>query len=277
MNKKIIALHKDELKDISLDIVSIERIDTSVQVAHRDDHYMFIIQQSGRFLLELDFNEVLMEGPSLCFVVPGQVHRYIDCKNCKGWLVFIDNDFILKQYREIFNTYLNVQQVVSVQTNEPSFALLPLIETINKDKSIPLRKTLLNSAVETLTGIIISKIIESQNSKIITNSQKYATIARYKQLVNTKHKELKQVKAFASLLNISPLYLNQVSKEVTGFPASHWINQETLLEAKRLLHFTSLDIKEIAFELGYEDHTYFSRFFKKNIGITASDFRKEKT
>jgi len=70
------------------------------------------------------------------------------------------------------------------------------------------------------------------------------------------------------------LYLNEVSKEITGFIASYWIQNEVLLEAQRLLFYTNMDVKEIAFSLGYEDHTYFSRFFKKNLGCTAGQFRQ---
>ncbi|GAA5087448.1 hypothetical protein GCM10023210_10290 [Chryseobacterium ginsengisoli] len=95
-------------------------------------------------------------------------------------------------------------------------------------------------------------------------------------MIQIHYKELKQVKEYASLLNITPLYLNEIVKEITGFSASHWIHQEIILEAQRLLYYTDLDIKQIAFQLGYEDHAYFSRFFKKNTGNTASQFRERK-
>lgn len=77
------------------------------------------------------------------------------------------------------------------------------------------------------------------------------------------------------MLNITPLYLNEIVKEITGFPASYWIQQETILEARRLLYYTDLDIKQIAYRLGYDDHAYFSRFFKKSTGNTASQFRNK--
>ncbi len=80
----------------------------------------------------------------------------------------------------------------------------------------------------------------------------------------------------AAQLHITPLYLNEIVKEITGFPASYWIHQEIMLEAKRLLYYTNLDVKQIAFDLGYEDHAYFSRFFKKNTGLTAGEFRNTK-
>jgi len=68
-------------------------------------------------------------------------------------------------------------------------------------------------------------------------------------------------------------YLNEAVKETTGFTVSHWIQQQIMLEAKRLLYYSECSAKEIAHELGYEDHTYFSRLFKKTVGRTPIEFR----
>ncbi|MGF6848935.1 AraC family transcriptional activator of pobA [Chitinophaga sp. W3I9] len=273
MARNAILLHQEQLAPAGVEIELMKSLDQTVQIPHRDDHYMFIIQLKGRFLWELDFTEVIMKGPSISFVAPGQVHRYISYKNCEGWLVFVDNGQISTQIRGIFDTYLNARQSVAVQKEDAVFKIMPLFEDLLHQPSLPLQKNLISSLTATLAGMIASKIIQSQNTLSLVGGQKYNTVLRFKQLVNTKCKELKQVKAYASLLNITPLYLNEIVKEVTGFAASHWIHQEILLEAKRLLFYSSLDIKQVAYELGYEDHAYFSRFFKKNTGMTATGFR----
>jgi AraC-like DNA-binding protein len=276
MKKPVIHLHQDELKDTAVEVVSINGLIKPIQAAHRDDHYIFIIQQDGYFLWELDFAKLKLSGPSICFVTPGQVHRYLDLDECEGWLVFVDPTLIPNSHREIFNTYLNANQSTSVQQDDAVFQALALLLKILDQKSLPLQKALLTSIVETLAGLIISHIIQSQNSVNLMGGQKYHTFVRFKQLIIEKYKELKQVKAYAALLHITPLYLNEVVKEISGFSASHWINQEILLEAKRMLYYTPLDVKEIAYALGYDDHAYFSRFFKKHTGITALVFRNSK-
>jgi len=176
----------------------------------------------------------------------------------------------------MFDSYLNVNQSTSVQQDDAVFQIVALLLKILDQKSLPLQKALLTSLVETLTGLIISHIVQLQNSTHLMSGQKYHTFVRFKQQITEKYKELKQVKAYAVLLHITPLHLNEVVKETTGFSASHWINQEILLEAKRMLYYTSLDVKEIAYVLGYDDHAYFSRFFKKHTGMTALEFRNSK-
>lgn len=276
MKKKAIPLHEGELRHIGLEFKAMKELNHLIQIPHRDDYYMFLIQRKGNLLLELDFNEVVLSDSSLCFIAPGQVHRYINCQNCEGWFIFVGHELISSQYRELFDTYLNIKQAVAVAGDDAAFKLVPLMEEMDRQKSIPLQKTLINSLVDALSGLVASRIIQSQNSSIIIGGQKYNTVVRFKQLIHAKYKELKQVNVYASLLNITPLYLNELTKEITGFPASYWINQEILLECKRLLYYTTLDVKQIAYELGFEDHAYFSRFFKKNTGVTASGFRNLK-
>lgn len=92
-------------------------------------------------------------------------------------------------------------------------------------------------------------------------------------LVRKKYKTLKSPSGYAEMLNISRGYLTETIREATGKPAQYWIHQEVLTESKRLLVFTHLTVKEIAYELGYSDHTYFSRLFSKLEGQSPSEFR----
>lgn len=160
--------------------------------------------------------------------------------------------------------------------DETVFKMLPLLVSTLEQAHQPLFNSVLRSMIETLAGMVASKILDSQNSVIRPEGQKYNTVVRFKQLIAEHKTKVKQVQEYASLLNISPLYLNEIAKQITGFPASYWINQEILLEAKRMLYYTTLDVKQIAYELGYEDYQYFSRFFKKNTVMTALEFRNSK-
>lgn len=276
MKKPLITIHQDELDASGAEIWKIDRKNQVVHPPHRDDHYMFIIQSGGRSLWELDFNQLTLEGPSLCYVAPGQVHRYLDLQACEGWLVFSKNELLSKECREILDTYLHIRQSVRISDTDAVFKAAPLLEELVAQENLLLQKLLLGSLTETIAGLTASRIAQSHQSLNSRSKQPYETVTRFKRLVVEKCREVKQVKAYAALLHITPLHLNEVVKNTTGFPASYWINQEILLEAKRLLYYTTSDVKQIAYELGYEDHAYFSRFFKKNTGMTALAFRAQK-
>jgi AraC family transcriptional activator of pobA len=275
MKKPPIILHKDELDHLGLETKKIEDVIKMQQIPHRDDHYMFVIQSEGNFQWELDFENVTMDGSSLFFVAPGQVHRYLNFDKCKGWFVFVDTRLISNRYREIFDTYLHTRQVIFIEQSNPVFVLVPVLNDLLAQKEVPLLIHMVTSLTDTITGIIASGVMTSQKSLNSIGSQKFNITLKYKQLIKENYRNFKQVYQYASLLNITPLYLNEIIKSITGFPASYWIHQEIIVEAKRLLYYSNLDIKEIAADLGYEDHTYFSRFFKNKTGITASAFQNQ--
>lgn len=273
MKKQSIPIHVAELEENGIEIHPISNNIEPYQMPHRDDHYMFIIQQAGSMLLEVDFKEVSILGASLCFVAPGQVHRYLNYDDAQGWMLFAETSLLSVQSRDIFSAYFNAGQMAAVEKDDAVFKLVPLLEEVVGNTAVPLREKLISSLTDSLTALIASSILKGQHITHVIGGQKYNTVIRFKKLVAEKYGVLKQVKDYAEMLNISPLYLNEITKEITGFPASYWISQEIVLEAKRMLYYTLLDVKQIAYALGYEDHAYFSRFFKKHVGMTALTFR----
>lgn len=268
-----ILLHKEELDGFGVDLEPIDVLPEPFATAHRDDHYMFILQQKGQFVLEIDFKETKLKDASVCFVTPGQVHKYIKWKQAMGRFIFADVSLVPEQYREIFDAYQHVRQAVAVKTDALVFKSIPILEQLIGQEQSALNKLIVANQVGVIAGMVASAIIQSQSSGHTINGQRYRIANRFKQLIRNNYKDIKQVQEYAALLAITPLHLNEVVKEITGFPASYWIQQEIILEAKRLLYYTTLDVKQVAYELGYEDHAYFSRFFKKNTGITALAFR----
>ena len=90
-----------------------------------------------------------------------------------------------------------------------------------------------------------------------------------------KFKEKKMVADYAAELFITPNYLNGIIKKITGFSAGYHIRQRVVLEAKRLGRYSDAGMKEIAYSLGFEDSSHFSKFFKAVAGMNFSDFKKE--
>ncbi|NQD72297.1 AraC family transcriptional regulator, partial [Sphingobacterium shayense] len=72
----------------------------------------------------------------------------------------------------------------------------------------------------------------------------------------------------------TPNHLNAVTKEQLGYSAGELIRNRVLLEAKRLLVMKNFSIAEIAYELNFSDASYFTKFFKKAVGCTPEEFKK---
>lgn len=85
--------------------------------------------------------------------------------------------------------------------------------------------------------------------------------------------EKKTVKDYAKMLNITPNYLNTITKSEAGKTAGEVIRGKTILEAQRMLIFTTSSISEIAYKLNFEDNSYFWKLFKKTTGLSPKEYR----
>jgi AraC family transcriptional activator of pobA len=172
---------------------------------------------------------------------------------------------------------LRVQQPYHLAPYElgQCIALLSLLrEKLNGDDANPFYMTIVQSLLQSFIGFAAGYY--SQSTDDSTRGSRPAQISsQFKQLLNKQLKTKKSPAEYASMLNISESYLTEALKKQTGFTASYWIQQEVIMEAKRLLYYSQLSVKEIAHALGYTDHSYFSRFFRKATGSPAISFRQK--
>jgi AraC family transcriptional regulator, transcriptional activator of pobA len=250
--------------------------DALVMGAHRDDHYIFLVQESGISKGMVDFHLFTMKADSVLFVLPGQVHSYLETANeTTGWFVAMDPGLIPDLFRAVLEDPLLSKKpfaaapaVVSSLTQ-----CLKLVHTLDeKPVSVYSRQaiySLLNSFVAMVAGLYDQR----RGDAVETGLRSQMITREFRKLLAGEYKRLKSPGEYAAILHLSASYLNEVVKSVTGFTMSHWIQQEVMLEAKRLLYHSQSSVKEIAYELGYEDHTYFSRLFKKTVGRTPGAFR----
>ncbi len=106
------------------------------------------------------------------------------------------------------------------------------------------------------------------------NEPHFRFVQQFNMLVEQHFHRLHLVQEYSELLSLSPSQLNKYVKQISGQTAGEVIIDRLILEAKRLLLYTPLSNKEIAYELNYEDPSYFSRIFRKKTGYSPSDFRK---
>ena len=132
-------------------------------------------------------------------------------------------------------------------------------------------KDVATSLAASVKSFAISSIGNSINSK----TGRYNTITyRLNKLLDARLPEEKSPAAYASMLNISEVYLNEAVKSVIGLNAGTFIRRRAIIMAMRQLAYTSLSSKEIACSLGYDDYAYFSKLFKKYSGKSPADYRK---
>lgn len=242
---------------------------------HRDDHYIFFVIEEGAASLMIDFQELSFRPSSLYYILPGQVHHRIRNEQAYGWFIAVDPLHISPDFRTVFESQLALQQPYMLNTAQlqQCNSLLNLIYEKYQDETPgPFYLQVVHSLLQSFVGIAAC-CYSGTNGVQFSMSRPVQLAQEFKKLLIGHIREVKSPSAYASMLHVSESYLNEALKKVTGFSVSYWIQQEMLLEAKRLLYYSQMDVKEIAHLLGYQDHTYFSRLFKKVEGTTPLLFR----
>ncbi|MFY0256002.1 AraC family transcriptional regulator [Chitinophaga sp. 30R24] len=248
-----------------------------IHAPHRDNHYLLMFATSGTLRINIDFKEKAITTPSMLIIFPGQVHSMVNYNSLQGWALSFDPSLMDEDMHFFYEKAVPCPLVLNVETAfyQQMVTLMALIEQMLS--GIPNRFT--SRSVHNLLAAIISTIagevsLPDHDDKMKEN--RGAIIEQgFSQLLRKHYKEWKQPARYASALSITVTHLNDTVKKITGRPISLHIQQRSILEAKRLLYLTELSVKEISYELGYDDPVYFGKLFRKTTGNSPKQFRQQ--
>lgn len=246
-----------------------------VERAHRDDYHLFLIQQKGTTTIEIDFREYTLKPSTVVYIHPSQVHRVGTFKNSTFSSLAINNENLGPGYLELLEGITPVKplvlkkEVFSIVSETVSLCI-----KFSERKNEKLYHAILKDGCNTLVGYIASQYLAQ--SKPADKFSRFEVVTKnFKATLEQNFATVKSPMAYAGLLNISTPYLNECVKNTTGHSVSYHIQQRVILEAERLLYHSDKSIKEIATELGYDDHSYFTRLFSKVAGLSPQAFRNK--
>lgn len=274
--KGAIPIHKHkELSDngVYLKVVTQEEVDSQrVDYAHRDDYYIFGVIVKGKLRCDIDFKEHTISEMEIQFIRPGQVHRFIDGVNLEGWMLMVESSIVDDRYKLVFDeaSISGISVRVSHTELTELITLLALVrELSDRDVEWPIIRNLVSAFVGMVAGCF--KII--CHKKMDCNRRQVEIFLQFGSLLGTYLSVSHRPSFYADKLHISPVYLNEVVKKVSGRSVSGYIRNELVLHAKRMLCHTNMTVKEIAAALGFEDNAYFTRLFTKTTGKSPLQFR----
>lgn len=244
---------------------------------HRDNHCQLMLATEGRFKLNIDFENLEFNTPTLICVFPEQVHYIIEVDAPKGWVINFDPSLVDKELLELMQNKMNTPlpleptSILFYQTT----SLLDLIEKSQSENSNKFIHKAIHSLLNGLVNLIVGEIIGNLNPQNPKASRGLIIKDAFSQLVKKHYKTWKQPAQYAAALAVTVAHLNDTVKALTGNPVSIHIQEAAILEAKRLLYFTDNSVKEIAHEVGYEEPVYFGKLFKKVTNMTPLEFRKQ--
>lgn len=248
----------------------------TIEKPHAHDFFIINLFDSGEGIHCIDSVDYPIGNHQVHVLFPGQLHKWDIGAGTTGYQLMVEQRF-LEQFAPYFRfSFTNYQNHPVIQLSDGAFDLLRYeFDEIKNELEREDSLVHLISARAAVIAAILSREAEHAFTEFKVY-QSNAKLAAFNMLIDEFFKEEKFVSFYASKLHISANYLNILCKKHLKIPATRLIQQRVCTEAKRLLQCTSLSIKEIAFELGFADHAYFSNFFKLQTRMSPSEFREKR-
>lgn len=261
----------------------LDRHPQSLHHAHRHSFYHLVLFTKGSGTHTIDFNQFKVIPYEIYFMIPGQVHSWDFEGAVDGYIInFSDSLFraflLNPNYLERFHFFSGISEEsvcdlpIEIQGKVTQLFEELLAEAGNgegNEGDIDMIRLLLMQLF-----ILIEKSCKSNNSKSLPQ-QKQVLLRSFRRLIDQHYLSIKLPKEYADLLYVTPNHLNAVCQDLLGKTAGELIRDRIILEAKRLLTNADMTITEIAYSLNFQDNSYFNRFFKKTVGVTPDEFRKQ--
>ncbi len=234
---------------------------------HRADFYHFIWVESGTLLLNVDFETLSLNAGEAFLISAGQICSFSLDSHPQGYSVLFVPEFLGEAATDISLLRANLLKNEAVPLH--GLLIAGLLHQLMSELSSPpdeYQAVITRSCLRILLAEVARRIPHS-----VTTQNKICQ--RFINEVEQNFRTLHSVNHYLSLLAIHEKPLAQAVKQATGLSPKAYIDRRRILEAKRMLAYSSLSVKEIGFSLGFDEPTNFNKFFRKHADCSPNEFK----
>lgn len=249
---------------------------------HVHEFYQIIWFRRGQGSHRVDFVDYPITDNTIFFIAPGQIHAFDGNEGLEGVVILFNASFLMDEESSesvflkynVFNAYDSLPYYKV--TEEEAGRLMFLVNEMNREYSLT-GAFAHKDYMQYLVRLFLIRVQRCGERKEIpplyVSSVANRTFVRFRQLLEQNFHNVHTVQEYADMLNISSRTLTKYVSQSTYRSPLQMINDRIVLEAKRQLLHTPMNIKEIGFQLGFEDPSYFVKFFKRMTGKMPGEFR----
>ncbi|WP_084644961.1 helix-turn-helix domain-containing protein [Oceanobacter kriegii] len=252
-----------------------------INVHTHPNMFQVVFVQSGQVRILIDGREETRYGPVMISVPPGVVHGFeFEREATVGWVITVSqllmmDDQLSRQFA-FSQPLLEKPNITSLpQDQQLEFINQTVAQLEHEYHSDAVGKqsmfVWLLFSLLTRLGRVIQQIPDSAPQDLHTER-----FRRLNQLIDEHYRQHHPVEFYADLLLTTPASLSRTCKQVAGKNITDLIYDRMILEAQRLLIYSSVPVSLIGYELGFNDPAYFSRFFRRRVGLSPSEFREQR-
>jgi AraC family transcriptional activator of pobA len=243
---------------------------------HRHDYFFILLIKSGSGEHMIDFVNYPIKNHSLFILRPGQIHQLKLEKDCTGFLMQFDAGFYVPESTSAKQRFRRVanKNYCSPEASrfEKQYAVLERIfkENTSQEEGF---LDVIRANLEIFCMEVIRQSTGTGQKTTPELSYEQERLEEFQELLERHVSDHKSVIEYAEMLKLSVYQLNKITKSTLGKTVSELIHEQLVLESKRTLLGTFNQVKDVAYSMGFEDVSYFIRFFKKSTGFSPEAFR----
>ncbi|WP_162292597.1 helix-turn-helix domain-containing protein [Hartmannibacter diazotrophicus] len=280
------VLYADEIDAMQADWLHVETIQARSRLhdyrikPHRHEHlFQILYMREGEAQLYAGEDVLVLAAPAVVTMPPVEVHGYDFSADVEGVVVTIlerEVGAMLESAPALRDLFRAPRPVALVDWPEQTERLAASLDALMAASTQPgPARNLLLKAHLSLALAAISETVTPRPDETRAAGRSDLLVRRFRGLVEDHFRDHWPIGAYATRLGITQTHLNRLCREVLGLSALQVVNRRLVIEARRLLAFTSLEVKEIAGEIGFDDAAYFTRFFRRETGRTPLTSRAE--
>jgi AraC family transcriptional activator of pobA len=244
---------------------------------HRHAFYFLLVVKRGSGTHEIDFVPHSVVDHTVFFVRPGQAHRLSLDASCTGYLVEFSADLIRRLQGLPKELLRRAGRLGVLHPDAEHFDKIcgSIRAMMHEQGHVSVGG---KEAIEAHVTLLLIELARQDVTQGVDHTEQSAyAVERFDELVELIEQHLAEYKLasdYARMMNMSLYQVNALTRSLVGSTCSDLINSLIITEAKRYLLATTDQVKEIAYHLGYEDPSYFNRYFKKHTGVSPEVFRR---
>ena len=254
----------------------------SLTTPHRAGFYHILWFQKGSPTHLVDFNPVKIKPNTILFLNKDTVQRFDKKGGFDGKAILFTDSFFCKTEADIkylrssilFNDLFSVSHIQISKTASLFAQLFQLMETELENEKDILQSDILKNLLHNFL-LLSERERRKQNFTEIKKNADLDYVMLFKNLLESNYRKLKQVSNYAKKISITAKRLNQATSKILGKSPKQMIDERVMLEAKRLLAHTNESVKEIGYNLGFDEPTNFIKYFRKHSNSTPIEFREQ--
>jgi len=252
--------------------------DFEIKPHRHEQFYQILFLETGDGRVTIDGRAARLEAPCLLLLPPLVVHGFSFSHNVEGLVVTLFERRLAEILRASPDVMrgLEAPRLLSL-ANQPAIASRVAASLAAVWTEFQAQEPARLAAIEAQLALLLiaAHRLCGQADETQPEGQRrgHAHIARFRHLVEQDYRKRQPIEAYARRLGLTATHLNRLCRVHPGASALDVVNARLMLEAKRCLVFTALGVKETAGALGFEDPAYFTRFFRRESGMTPLAFR----